>query len=249
MINYTFKRYEVKFLLSPLQFENIKNELFDKVFLDEYGETTIQSLYYDTPSNFLIRRSIEKPLFKEKLRLRSYGLAKPDSKLYLEIKRKYEGVVYKRRISLKQNEADDYIKGNKKPDSQIAKEISYFKKHYEGLRPDMLIIYDRMAYSDLSGNLRITLDRNIRYRKDNLDLSYSLDGTKIIPDGYILMEVKVPGAYPMWLTRLLNENKIYKISFSKYGEAYQIEEKKKIKEKKETLTWMDYSKQYLRMTQ
>ena len=83
MINYTFKRYEVKFLLSPLQFENIKDELFDKVFLDEYGETTIQSLYYDTPSNFLIRRSIEKPEFKEKLRLRSYGLANDDSKLYL----------------------------------------------------------------------------------------------------------------------------------------------------------------------
>ena len=141
MINYTFKRYEVKFLLSPLQFESIKNELFDKVKEDEYGQTTIQSLYYDTPSNFLIRRSIEKPFFKEKLRLRSYGLAKENSKLFLEIKRKYDDVVYKRRISLNQEEANGYIEGTVKPNSQISREITYFKKHYEGLRPDMLIIY------------------------------------------------------------------------------------------------------------
>lgn len=249
MINYIFKRYEVKFLLSPEKFEEIKDELFDKISLDEYGETTIQSLYYDTPSNLLIRRSIEKPIFKEKLRLRSYGLAKEDSKLYLEIKRKYEDVVYKRRISLTQKEANGYIDGSIKPDSQIAKEISTFKRQYKGLKPNMLIIYDRCAYSDQSGDLRITFDRNIRYRKDNLDLTYSLDGTRIIPEGYILMEIKVPGTYPMWLTRLLNEHKIYKTSFSKYGRAYEIEEEKKNEEKKGTLTWMNYSRQYLQVNQ
>lgn len=249
MINYTFKRYEVKFLLSPQQYNNIKNDLFDKVFADEFGQTTIQSLYYDTPSSFLIRRSIEKPIFKEKLRLRSYGLAKKDSKLFLEIKRKYEGVVYKRRISVTQDDANGYIEGTVKPNSQIAKEITYFKKHYDGLKPNMLIIYDRVAYSDESGDLRITMDRNIRYRTDNLDLTYSLDGKRIIPEGYVLMEIKVPGAYPMWLTRLLNENKIYKISFSKYGTAYQMEEQKLLEEKKETLTWMNYSKQYLSLNQ
>lgn len=249
MINYIFKRYEVKFLLSKEQFDSIKDELFDNVFPDEYGECSIQSLYYDTPTNLLIRRSLEKPLFKEKLRLRSYGLAKADSKLYLEIKRKYESVVYKRRISVTQKEADGYIDGSIKPNSQIAKEISTFKKQYEGLKPNMLIIYDRTAYADSKGDLRITIDRNIRYRTDHLDLTYSLDGKRIIPEGYVLMEIKVPGTYPMWLTRLLNENKIYKISFSKYGTAYKIEEEKRIEDKKENLTWINYSKQYLRVNQ
>ena len=156
---------------------------------------------------------------------------------------------YKRRISLTQKEANGYIDGSIKPDSQIAKEISTFKRQYKGLKPNMLIIYDRCAYSDQSGDLRITFDRNIRYRKDNLDLTYSLDGTRIIPEGYILMEIKVPGTYPMWLTRLLNEHKIYKTSFSKYGRAYEIEEEKKNEEKKGTLTWMNYSRQYLQVNQ
>lgn len=249
MINYTFKRYEVKFLLSPTQYEKIKDELFDKIYEDEYGMTTIQSLYYDTPSNLLVRRSLEKPIFKEKLRLRSYGLANENSKLYLEIKRKYEDVVYKRRISLTQNEANGYIDGTTKPNSQIAKEISTFKKQYPGLKPNMLIIYDRCAYSNKEGDLRITLDRNIRYRTDNLDLTHSLDGDAIIPEGYILMEIKVPGTYPMWLTRLLNENKIFKTSFSKYGKAYQIELMKKKEEGKEDYKWMDYSNQYLMLNQ
>ncbi len=249
MINYIFKRYEVKFLLSPEEFAEIKDELFDKISLDEYGDTTIQSLYYDTPSNLLIRRSIEKPLFKEKLRLRSYGLAKEDSKLYLEIKRKYEHVVYKRRISLTQNEANGYIDGSIKPNSQIAKEISTFRKQYKGLKPNMLIIYDRQAYKDESGDLRITLDRNIRYRTDNLDLTYGLNGTNIIPEGYILMEIKVPGTYPLWLARLLTEHRIFKTSFSKYGKAYQMEEEKRLEEKRGRITWINYSEQYLQANQ
>ena len=111
----------------------------------------------------------------------------------------------------------------------------------------MLIIYDRCAYANESGDLRITLDRNIRYRTDDLDLTYSLDGKNIIPEGYILMEIKVPGTYPMWLTRLLSEHKIFKTSFSKYGRAYQMEQK--LEEGKEDYKWMDYSSQYLMLNQ
>ncbi len=248
MINYTFKRYEVKLLLSPTQYEKIKDELFDKIYEDEYGMTTIQSLYYDTPSNLLVRRSLEKPIFKEKLRLRSYGLAKDDYKLYLEIKRKYEGIVYKRRISLNKKDAENYF-SNTIPNSQISKEILTLNKQYEGLAPKMLIIYDRVAYKDETGDLRITMDRNIRYRTSNLDLSYSLDGECIIPEGYVLMEIKVPGAYPLWLSRLLSENKIFKVSFSKYGTAYKLEEEKRLERKREKITWINYSKQYLTVNQ
>lgn len=246
MINYTFKRIEVKFLLSKEQYENIKDELFNHVEADEYGLTTIQSLYYDTPSSLLVRRSLEKPFFKEKLRLRSYGLAKADSKLYLEIKRKYDGIVYKRRIGLNQKEADLYISGNIYPTSQIGKEILYMNKYYDGLEPKMLLIYDRTAYSDGKTDLRITIDENIRYRTTNLDLSYSLDGKHILDDGYVLMEIKTAFAFPLWLTKILSKNKIYKTSISKYGKAYLMELEN---ENKEILTWNNYSDQYLAVVQ
>lgn len=246
MINYTFKRVEVKFLLTKEQYENIKDELFEHVKIDEYGMSTIQSLYYDTKNDLLVRRSIEKPEFKEKLRLRSYGLAKMDSKLYLEIKRKYDGIVYKRRIGVTQAEANLYVKGNIIPDSQIGKEIIYMKKFYKDLEPKMLLIYDRCAYKEAGSDLRITIDENIRYRKNNLDLTYSLDGNKLFDEDYYLMEIKTAYAFPLWLTKLLSKNKIYKSSFSKYGKAYL---KEKENEDKEILTWKNYSDQFLAVVQ
>ena len=246
MINYTFKRIEVKFLLSKEQYENIKDELFNHVKLDEYGKSTIQSLYYDTKNDLFVRRSMEKPLFKEKLRLRSYGLAKMDSKLYLEIKRKYDGVVYKRRIGVTQKEADLYISGSIIPTSQIGKEILYMKRFYKDLEPKMLLIYDRCAYKEDNSDLRITIDENIRYRTNNLDLTYSLDGNKLFDDEYYLMEIKTAYAFPLWLTKLLSNNKIYKTSFSKYGKAYLKELEN---ENKELIIWKNYSDQYSAVVQ
>jgi hypothetical protein len=219
---YVFKRYELKYLLTAEQYAAFLKKAEEHIAADEYGETTIQSLYYDTGNFLLIRRSLEKPKYKEKLRLRSYGLADANKKVFLELKKKYDGIVYKRRITLKEGEAEDLLQGGGySGGGQIGKEIAYFRDFYGDLKARMLILYDRTAYAEEGSDLRITFDKNIRYRTERLTLHEGLDGIRLHPDGKVLMEIKTGMPYPMWLVRLLDEFKIYKISFSKYGEAYK----------------------------
>lgn len=223
---YVFKRHEIKYRLTPAQYAIVLQEISKHLSVDEYGETTIQSLYYDTNTWLLIRNSIEKPFYKEKIRARSYGLATPDKKIFLELKKKCDKVVFKRRISIQEKELAPFINmGIGADKGQIEKEIRYFCQFYGDLKPAMLLLYDRTAYHDykLGTDLRVTFDRNIRYRTERLNLRSGLDGTLLLPNGEIMMEIKTGGAYPMWLVSLLNEHGIYKTSFSKYGTAYQLE--------------------------
>lgn len=221
MKGFTFRRYEIKYLLTPAQYFAILPTIEAHVAADEYGETTIQSLYYDTPNFRLIRRSMEKPVYKEKIRLRSYGLAKEDTKVFLELKKKYKGIVYKRRIRLTEREAFALMTGEENAaNTQIGKEIVYFRDFYGDLRPAMSILYDRTAYENEETGLRVTFDKNIRYRTERLTLHEGLDGIALFSTGEVLMEIKAGGAYPLWLAELLTKNGIYKTSFSKYGRAY-----------------------------
>lgn len=224
MVSYVFKRYENKYILTPQQYEAILQEVEKRMDPDEFGETTIQSLYYDTPNARLVRTSIEKPKFKEKIRVRSYGLATKDSKVYVELKRKSQGVVYKRRLSAKEDESIAFFENKHSfGDGQIAKEIDYFKNYYGKLQPYILILYDRIAFKKKEIDLRITFDRNTRYRATRLSLSDGLDGTLLLEPGHVLMEIKSSLGFPRWLVDLLNEQKSYKRSFSKVGEAHKRE--------------------------
>ena len=217
------KRYELKYLLSPAQTEFFKERIKGYMELDQYGLTSIASLYYDTPTYRLIRTSIEKPMFKEKIRLRSYGLATDDSPVFLELKRKAYGIVYKRRVQSTIPAVNKFFEkeGDICAGGQINREITTFRDYYEELVPACLIIYDRMAYFQPNGDLRLTIDHNPRYRSDYLDLKYSMEGISLLLEGYTILEVKVQQAIPLWLTDILSEGKIYKSSFSKYGEAYK----------------------------
>ena len=231
---YVFKRHEIKYKLTPAQYALVLQEISKYLSADEYGETTIQSLYYDTNNYRLIRESIERPVYKEKLRARSYGLATPDKKVFLELKKKCDKVVFKRRISILERELNPFvIWGIGADKGQIEREIRYFCCFYEGVKPSMLLLYDRTAYCHKDSDLRITFDRNIRYRTDRLSLCAGLDGTLLLPQGEVMMEIKTSGAYPKWLVDLLNENKIYKTSFSKYGTAYQQELAKRTEKRRE----------------
>lgn len=222
------KRYELKYILSKEQTEYLREHLKGHMEVDKYGITSIASLYYDTEDHRLIRNSIEKPLFKEKIRLRSYGIAKENSPVFLELKRKAEGIVYKRRVESTISSVDSFF--NKKNDicdnGQIAKEISYFRDYYKNLIPSCLIIYDRVAYYEPKGDLRLTIDYKPRYRLDNLNLTSSMDGNPLLNDGDTILEIKVQEAMPLWLTKILSDGKIYQGSFSKYGKAYMIQEGK-----------------------
>ena len=219
----TMQRYEIKYILDAGQVEILKQRLVGHMEVDAYGLTSIASLYYDTPDYRLIRASIEKPPFKEKIRLRSYGLAKENSTVFLELKRKAYGIVYKRRVPTTQAAVEKFFnyEGDICADGQIAREIAYFRGFYQKLVPACLIIYDRTAYFEPGGDLRLTIDYNPRYRVERLDLSTSMDGISLLPEGCAILEVKVQQAIPMWLSEILTDAKIYKGSFSKYGAAYK----------------------------
>lgn len=226
MYQTVFKRYELKYMLTSLQKERILAKMEPYMTPDKYGQTTIRNLYFDTDTYLLIRRSLEKPVFKEKLRLRSYARADASDTVFAEIKRKYDGVVYKRRLALGEGEARSWLIGNGScpVDTQISREINYFLGQYENLHPTVFLSYDRQAYySNTDRSFRVTFDENILARETDLSLSSEVYGKPLLKEGQVLMEIKCAGGIPIWLTEILSELCIYKTSFSKYGVAYQKE--------------------------
>ena len=217
------KRYELKYIVTAAQRAYLEKALEGHMKLDKYGITSIASLYYDTPDYRLIRNSLEKPAYKEKIRLRSYGLATDSTPVYLELKRKYDGIVYKRRAQTTIPAVEAFFNGEGDivADGQIAREITYFRNYYGTLVPACLIIYDRAAYYEPGGDLRLTLDGNPRYRIQDANLTTSMEGISLLEEGHSVLEIKVQEAMPLWLTHILDEARIYKSSFSKYGEAYK----------------------------
>lgn len=222
MADFVFRRKEQKYQLNAAQAAAFRQAMAVYMEHDRYATSAIRNIYYDTPDYRLIRRSLEKPEYKEKLRLRSYGDASADSKVFLEMKKKYKGVVYKRRIRLKTQQAQEYMAdpAQKLEDSQIGREIDYFKQFYGDLFPAVFLSYDRESWRSHDGTLRITLDWNVRYRTENVDLTEPTYGTQLLEPGVHLLEIKSPGAMPMWLVEVLNKNQIRQCSFSKYGTVY-----------------------------
>ena len=217
------KRVEMKYILTPEQTEYFKKSVEGHMKVDKFGLTSIASLYYDTPSYRLIRWSIEKPPFKEKIRLRSYGIATEESPVFLELKRKAYGTVYKRRVQTTIPLVKKFFNGEGDicAGGQINTEITTFRDYYETLVPACLIIYDRVAYYEPDGDLRLTIDHDPRYRYDDLVLTKSMEGNSLLPPGCTILEVKVQQSVPLWLSAIMAKGKIYKSSFSKYGEAYK----------------------------
>lgn len=219
-----FRRKELKFLLDEQQLQTVETALHHYMVPDPHGPSTICNLYYDTPDYRLIRHSLDHPVYKEKLRLRCYGMSRPGADIFLELKKKYQGVVYKRRIKVTEQEAMDFM-NRKAPllrQTQIGREILYFRDFYRDLRPRVYLSYDREAWLDpAEQGFRMTLDRNICYRTEALSLSAPFGGRQILRSGQTLLEVKAEGAVPLWLVRLLTQEQIKKQSFSKYGCAYQ----------------------------
>ena len=220
---WSFQRIEEKYLLNLEQYDRLRNVLQYLIEPDDYPESTICNIYYDTQDYLLIRKSMEKPIYKEKFRLRSYGVPKDNSPVFMEIKKKFNGIVYKRRVQAEEASAAEYLAGGKVPqvnDLQILNEIEWFRHCYD-IIPRMFLAYDRLAFRSIEDpELRITFDRNIRYRTTELDLRKGDYGTPLLSNDQILMEVKIPGSAPVWLSAILSELEIFPVSFSKYGQSY-----------------------------
>ncbi len=223
--NHVFERYELKYRLSEAQYDALTAALEPHVHPDRYFASTIGSLYYDTPDRRLIRRSLERPVYKEKLRLRSYGAVGEQDNVFVELKKKYDHVTYKRRETLPYGEARRYLSTGQlaEPrDTQILREIAYFRRQYPQLAPAMLLAYDRLAYvANDDPALRITFDRNVRFREQELSLTDVTTGESLIPGEYLL-EIKTDAALPLWLLKLLEAQHLYRSSFSKYGAAFRL---------------------------
>lgn len=220
---FVFERYELKYVLTRAQKEKILEAMAPYMKLDKFGRTTIRNIYYDTPCSRLIRKSIEKPTYKEKLRVRSYKQVGAEDTVFVELKKKHDSIVYKRRMSLPCRTAMGWLEGGQKPDeSQIAKEIQYFLNYYRTLEPAVFLTYEREAFFSLDGSdFRVTFDDNILYRQEDLSLEAEVWGTPILGEDQVLMEIKCSGGIPLWMTEVLSREKIYKASYSKYGTAYK----------------------------
>ena len=219
----SFQRTEKKYFLTPRQRDALLAHMQLHMRADDYGSYTICNIYYDTPDWRLVRASIERPAYKEKLRVRSYGVPQEQSQVFVELKKKLEGVVYKRRVSMEACMTQPFLDGiaPEAKTGQIAQEILWFQRFYRA-EPRVFLAYDRTAFAGMDEpELRVTFDRSIRWRTDALDLCLGDRGERLLRDDRILMEVKLPGVCPLWLSRALSEIGAYPTTFSKYGFCYQ----------------------------
>lgn len=222
-----FQRYEKKYCLTAKQQAALLHGMAPYMKEDAYGRYTISNIYYDTDQFRLIRTSLEKPIYKEKLRVRSYGVPKDRDKVFVELKKKYDGVVYKRRITAQACWVEAFLMDElpmgrlAAEDQQIGHEIQWFQSFYQA-KPQVFIAYDRLAFAGIEDpDLRVTFDTGLRWRTERLDLRLGDDGAPLMEPGQVLMEVKIPGACPLWLSHLLGELEVFPTSFSKYGTCYQ----------------------------
>ncbi len=233
-VQYSFERYEKKFLLTSECKEAFLKNIQENIKEEQYHKYTICNIYYDTDDYKIIRASREKPEYKEKLRVRSYGTLSEHDKAFVELKKKYNGIVYKRRIAADINMVEPFLDeyNLNQPFGQIGEEIAWFQKMNQ-TKPKVFIGYDRVAFCAKDNpDLRITFDTNIRCRDKDLDLRLGDYGKLLLPSGSILMEIKISKACPLWLGRALSEAKIFPVSFSKYGTwygAWVLKEERQVK--------------------
>ena len=223
-VQLSFKRYEIKYLISDAQRERLMAVMASHMVPDEYGPSTVCNIYYDTPSNLLVRRSIEGGTYKEKVRTRSYGVAHPGDPVFLELKKKAEGIVYKRRATLSPERAEALLAGHGDPTTQIERELDFSIRRYGGLLPMTFLAYDREAfYAADDHDFRMTFDRRLRYRTHDVSLTADDHGDLLMREDQSILEVKTAKAIPLWLVQFLSAEGLRKVSFSKIGRAYQRE--------------------------
>ncbi len=226
-----FKRFELKYKLSHAQYHALYEHMAKYMKIDEYCRHKISNIYFDTEDYRIIRHSLEKPKYKEKLRIRIYGEPENNSNAFIELKKKFDGVVYKRRISIPQEKALDCLRNNCLTNNdiddiaansvQIKKEIDYFAQSYNNLKAKVYLAYEREAYFSLEdSNFRMTFDFNIKMRNNHVSFYASDEDISVIENDIVLLEVKTLYGLPFWFIDFLNQNKIYATSFSKYGTAY-----------------------------
>lgn len=220
-----FSRVEKKYLLDEEKYNLFMKKISKNIVRDKNYHSTICNLYLDTANFDLIKQSIQKPLYREKFRIRSYNVPNLDDSIFFEVKKKYNQVVSKRRIKVKLSSVSDYLYNKKKIDNveneQILNELEYSVDKYK-LIPKVYIAYERDSYEGaFDKNVRITFDSNLRFRQEDLDLENGCAGKLYFDKPTYIMEIKTLGGMPIWLTSVLSQLEIFPSSFSKYGNIYK----------------------------
>lgn len=220
-MQYTFKRYEIKYMVTKKQAEYMEAALANHMRPDRFDTYWVQNIYFDTDNWDVVRTSIERPLYKEKLRLRCYNVSAPQDDIFLELKKKYAGIVYKRRVSLPLSACSASLEATlADKDTQISRELDFYLQS-NSVTQKMLVTYRRKAFIGIDEpRLRITFDSDVKYRQSDLNFFTPEKGTVVLSEDYVLIEVKTPTSIPLWLAQLFSENGIFKTSYSKYGTCY-----------------------------
>ncbi len=224
MLRYVFERKEIKYILTKQQRDDLLVLLEGRMQPDEYGVTRMCNIYYDNDTFRVIRESIEKPKYKEKLRLRTYGVPSDSTPAFVELKKKLNGIVYKRRVTMPYSDALRFLSrgGYVGEHTQIVKEIEWVLESKPDLKPAIALCYDRQAYFGCEDpELRMTLDTNINYRLTDIDLRNGSYGDTLIDGSTYILELKTNGAMPLWLADAFDKLRIYPGSYTKYGNAYK----------------------------
>lgn len=232
MSNTTFVRKEKKYLISSEQRKKLLEILPEYMKFDKYCRDgnmyTVNNVYFDNESYNVIRHSTSKPSYKSKIRIRSYKVnVTDDDGVFFEMKKKFKGVVNKRRLTIKHRLLEEYLATGNFPtelsvqEVQVLKEIDY-EINRENVKPKVYLTYLRTAlYAKNDSSIRLTIDEDILARISETTLASDRYGDSLLPEGYYLMEIKVHGAFPLWLAHILSDLKIFPTSFSKYGKFYE----------------------------
>ena len=238
----SFCRYEKKFLVSAETAKRFAEKISDHVSLDPYciggKEYSISNIYYDTDQHTVISHSLSKPKYKEKLRVRSYGVPDMDSKVYIELKKKINGLTLKRRATLTLKDSYEYFATGKKPENmkyinrQVLSEVDYYLSVHD-VKPMIYVAYDRTAYfANDDRSIRISIDRNVRTRRYDLELNKGDYGEDLLARWVRykkldikdprLIEIKISSSFPLWLVEALSSEQMRMRPFSKYGNEYRM---------------------------
>jgi len=223
-------RTETKYLVHVENFNAIRDAFSEYLEKDKYYFYKVHNIYFDNADNQIISHSIEAPEYKEKLRMRMYehpGAVFQDA--YIELKKKYLGVVYKRRKKLDLDAARQAIAqdvGCIDSECQVMREILFYMKK-TACYPKIYLSYERYSYyATEDSGLRVTFDTNIVSRRENLKFASSKEDSVPLLKNHMILEIKTCNYYPLWLIKILNDYKIYPTSFSKYGKIFEAEKVK-----------------------
>lgn len=233
MAKEVFNRYELKYIVNKALYKELLQALQGHVFMDKHGDQDgyymVMNLYYDTADHLFFNETVNRQQFRQKLRLRGYNHINRDSNVFLEIKKKYRGVVYKRRTLLKLPEAYAFLADtlSKKDyslydasNTQILGEVDFLKQFYQ-LEPKVIVSYDRQAFQGIhEEDLRVTFDRNLLKRETDLRIESRSDGELFMDPSLYVLEVKVNDRIPLWLSHILNDFQCWRQGYSKYTSSY-----------------------------